>query len=57
MVSTKGRVAEEIGINKTSAGRTETISDSFRKTEVEVDDQRIEQRQDSFSQSQGFKRR
>ncbi len=45
MVSKKGRVAEDIGINKTSAGRTETISDSVRKTEVEVDDQRIEQKQ------------
>ncbi|WP_244484216.1 DUF2382 domain-containing protein [Rhizobium sp. Leaf453] len=56
MVSKKGRVAEEIGINKKSAGRTETISDSVRKTKVEVDDHRIEQRQDGFSQSQGYKR-
>ncbi|WP_244489987.1 DUF2382 domain-containing protein [Rhizobium sp. Leaf386] len=56
MVSKKGRVAEEIGINKKSAGRTETISDSVRKTKVEFDDHRIEQRQDGFSQSQGYKR-
>ncbi|CAN7701827.1 YsnF/AvaK domain-containing protein [Rhizobium sp. LjRoot98] len=57
VVSKEARGAEEIGINKTSTERTETVSDSVRKTEVEVADQRIgTQKQDGFSQSQGFKR-
>jgi uncharacterized protein (TIGR02271 family) len=56
VVSKGARVVEEIGINKTSTKSTETVNDSVRKTEVEVDDQRIEQKQDGFSQSQGFKR-
>ena len=56
VVSKEARVVEEIGINKTSTERTETVSDTVRKTEVEVDDQRIEQKQHGLSQSQGFKR-
>ncbi|KQS95071.1 hypothetical protein ASG42_30175 [Rhizobium sp. Leaf391] len=57
VVSKEARVVEEIGINKTTTERTETVSDSVRKTEVEIDDQRVEtQKQDGFSQSQGFRR-
>lgn len=56
VVSKEARVVEEIGINKTSTEHTETVSDNVRKTEVEVDDQRTEQKQDGSGQSQGFKR-
>jgi uncharacterized protein (TIGR02271 family) len=43
IVSKDARVVEEIGIRKTAADRTETISDTVRKTEVEVEDGRTAQ--------------
>jgi stress response protein YsnF len=40
VVSKEARVVEEIGLRKTSEQREETISDSVRKTEVEIEDDR-----------------
>ena len=40
VVSRTARVVEEIGIRKEVADRTETVRDTVRKTEVEVDDNR-----------------
>lgn len=57
VVSKEARVVEEIGIQKSATERTETINESVRKTEVEIDDQRDQtQRQGNLGQSQGFKR-
>jgi uncharacterized protein (TIGR02271 family) len=61
VVQKEARVVEEIGIRKTAGERTETIEETVRKTEVEVDDQRTggqSQSQGSFGQSQdqGFRR-
>jgi len=56
IVQKEARVVEEIGIRKTASDRTETIDDSVRKTEIEVDDDRsrgVSQSQDGFGQSQG----
>ena len=39
VVSKEARVVEEIGIHKEANERTETVHDTVRKTEVEVDDQ------------------
>ncbi|MDM9644802.1 YsnF/AvaK domain-containing protein [Rhizobium sp. S163] len=53
VVQKEARVVEEIGIRKTAGERTETIEETVRKTEVEVDDQRTGgQSQDGFGQSQ-----
>lgn len=41
VVSKEARVVEEIGIRKTSDTRQETISDTVRRTEVEIDDERV----------------
>jgi uncharacterized protein (TIGR02271 family) len=40
VVSKEARVVEEVVVRKESDQRTETISDTVRKTEVEVDDER-----------------
>jgi uncharacterized protein (TIGR02271 family) len=40
VVSKEARVTEEIGLRKTTDDRTETISDTVRRTEVEVEDER-----------------
>lgn len=58
MVSKDARVVEEIGIRKTANERTETIDETVRKTEVEVDDQRTgsSQSQTGFGQSQSGQR-
>ncbi|XKM43602.1 YsnF/AvaK domain-containing protein (plasmid) [Rhizobium ruizarguesonis] len=59
VVSKDARVVEEIGIRKTASDRTETIDDSVRKTEVEVEDGRRggqSQSQGGQSQGQGFRR-
>jgi uncharacterized protein (TIGR02271 family) len=53
VVSKDARVVEEIGVRKTSADRTETINDTIRKTEVDVQDGRGQsQSQGSFGQRQ-----
>jgi uncharacterized protein (TIGR02271 family) len=39
VVQKEARVVEEIGIRKEAAERTETVRDTVRKTEVEIDDQ------------------
>lgn len=57
VVSKDARVVEEIGIRKEASERTETISDTVRKTEVEVEDNRkIGKGQSGFSESQSFRR-
>ncbi|MBY5570665.1 YsnF/AvaK domain-containing protein [Rhizobium leguminosarum] len=59
VVSKDARVVEEIGLRKTASDRTETIDDSVRKTEVEVEDGRRggqSQSQGGQSQGQGFRR-
>ena len=56
VVSKDARVVEEIGIRKTASDRTETVNDTVRKTEVEIEDERRagqSQSQGSFGQSQG----
>lgn len=40
VVSKEARVTEEIGLRRESADRTETVSDTVRRTEVEVEDER-----------------
>lgn len=40
VISKDARVVEEIALRKTSDQRTETISDTVRKTEVEIEDER-----------------
>lgn len=40
VVSKDARVVEEIALRKTAEQREETISDSVRRTEVEVEDER-----------------
>ena len=40
MISKEARVVEEIGLRSESESRTETVSDTVRKTEVEVVDER-----------------
>ena len=40
VVSKEARVTEEISLNKTSEDRTETVRDTVRHTEVEVEDER-----------------
>jgi uncharacterized protein (TIGR02271 family) len=40
VVSKEARVVEEVGIRKDATERTETVSDTVRKTEVEVEDGR-----------------
>ena len=40
VVSKSSRVKEEVVVNKTADQRTETVSDTVRRTEVEVDDDR-----------------
>ncbi|WP_347138377.1 YsnF/AvaK domain-containing protein [Paracoccus sp. SSK6] len=40
VVSKEARVVEEIGLRKTSDTREETISDTVRRTEVEIEDER-----------------
>jgi uncharacterized protein (TIGR02271 family) len=44
VIQKEARVVEEIGLRKTSDERTETISDTVRRTEVEVEDERDETR-------------
>lgn len=55
VVSKDARVVEEIGIRKTAADRTETINDTVRKTEVEVEDDRSKT-QNGLGQGQDFRR-
>lgn len=58
VVSKEARVVEEIGIRKTESERTESINDTVRHTEVEVEDDRgLTQSQSSFGQSQTQPRR
>ncbi len=40
VVSKEARVVEEISLRKTSDTRQETVTDSVRHTEVEIDDER-----------------
>ncbi len=42
VVSKEARVVEEIGLRKTAGEHEETISDTVRKTEVEIEDERGE---------------
>ncbi|EPE96452.1 YsnF/AvaK domain-containing protein [Rhizobium grahamii] len=56
IVQKEARVVEEIGIRKTASDRTETIDDTVRKTEVEIEDDRsrgLSQSQDGLVQFQG----
>ncbi len=39
-MSKEARVTEEVVVRKTAEERTETISDTVRRTEVEVEDER-----------------
>lgn len=41
VIAKEARVKEEISLNKTVENRTETVSDTVRHTEVEVDDKRV----------------
>jgi stress response protein YsnF len=43
VVSKEARVVEEVVVRKDANQRTETVSDTVRKTEVEVDDDRSSQ--------------
>ena len=54
VVSKEARVVEEIGIRKTATEHSETINDTVRKTEVEVEDSRTgqSQSQNGFTQRQ-----
>jgi len=48
IVSKEARVTEEIGIRRESEERTKTVSDTVRRTEVEVDDERnVKQRDET----------
>ncbi len=40
MISKEARVVEEIDINRTVEDRTQTVSDTVRRTEVEIEDER-----------------
>ena len=40
VVQKEARVVEEIGLRKTSETHRETVSDTVRRTEVEIDDER-----------------
>lgn len=40
VVSKDARVVEEIGLRKDATNRTETVTDSVRRTEVEIEDER-----------------
>jgi stress response protein YsnF len=40
VVSKEARVTEEVGVRKKAEQRTETVSDTVRQTEVEVEDER-----------------
>ena len=40
VVSKEARVVEEVSLRKTSDTRQETVTDSVRHTEVEIDDER-----------------
>ena len=40
MVSKEARVTEEVVVRKRAEERTETVSDTVRRTEVEVEDER-----------------
>ena len=40
VVSKEARVTEEVVVRKTAEERTETVSDTVRRTEVEVEDER-----------------
>ena len=42
VVSKDARVTEEIALRKEAEERTETVSDSVRRTEVEIEDERTE---------------
>jgi hypothetical protein len=53
VVSKDARVKEEVVLRKTEGQRTETIDDSVRHTEVEVEDGRTGQVQNSQGQHQG----
>lgn len=46
VVSKEARVKEEIALRKESDERTETVSDSVRRTEVEIEDERVEVRRE-----------
>jgi uncharacterized protein (TIGR02271 family) len=59
VVAKDARVVEEIGIKKTATERTETIQDTVRKTEVEVEDNRngdLSQSQTGLGQSHNTRR-
>ena len=51
VVSKEARVVEEIGLRKTSDTRQETVSDTVRHTEVEVDDERTALERDDLDRS------
>lgn len=51
VVSKEARVVEEIGLRKTSDTRQETVSDTVRHTEVEVDDERSTLGRDDLDRS------
>lgn len=51
VVSKEARVVEEIGLRKTSNTRQETVSDTVRHTEVEVDDERSTLGRDDLDRS------
>ena len=40
VVQKEARVVEEIGLNKDVESHTETVRDTVRKTEVEIEDER-----------------
>jgi stress response protein YsnF len=42
VVGKEARVTEEISLRKDSADRQETVTDTVRKTEVEIEDDRAE---------------
>ncbi|MFC3631441.1 DUF2382 domain-containing protein [Paracoccus angustae] len=49
VVQKEARVVEEIGLRKTSDTHTETVSDTVRRTEVEVEDNRTELDRDTLT--------
>ena len=51
VIAKDARVVEEIRLEKTAEERTETISDTVRRTEVEIDDERLDGSQSRDQQS------
>lgn len=55
VVSKEARVTEEIGLRREGEERTETVSDTVRRTEVEIDDERLETDRSATERQSGIK--